>query len=115
MMGQYFEVGEEVLLRSVTHPELNGDAVVISVITDQESCDVFNARVNPHLIGKVRFIYMGDITYELDIAPPERACEYAERAISKWAQSALKKKQDNAGEFGYIMARLIAGRVPQFS
>jgi hypothetical protein len=70
----YFKVGEECILQSKNHPELNGDCIVTRVLDDIPR--------RTHLAaGEV--IIMGGYSYDTSIKNPNNY---------SWAEEALRKK-----------------------
>ena len=75
-MKALFEVGEEVILVSKKYPELNGDAVVIKIVSNETSrC--------PHCENLIQ--YDVENGYHLSIKSKTDCC-------TTWHESALRKK-----------------------
>lgn len=101
MSRPLFWVGEEVILQSVSSPEKNGDAVVLEVLSPEES--VARAKeLNPDFPGEYR--NMEGIGYVLDI--PAGMSERGNRLVC-WAESALRKKHEGSQDsFEQMMDKL---------
>lgn len=89
-MKPLFEVGEEVILCSKSHPELNGDAVVMEVINNYEEDVAY--------LSSLGFSWMdpspGYPAYLLDVESPIMSDSGSVLSShgGLWRQSALRKK-----------------------
>lgn len=103
-MEQYFIVGEEVELVSLTYPEMNGDAVISHVIV-RDSNSEFKCPVTGQLFYASRrkfsanavCYYLHGIMIDEDGRP------------NLWSQSALRKKHPKGDSFDTIMKTLNQG------
>jgi hypothetical protein len=98
-MRPYFEENEEVVLVSRSSPELNGDAVVCSVVLE----------FTP-VCGECNKIYKSQFglpSYELTIRHTN-SCDKC-RSDWFWCQSALRKKPEGKVDFKTMLEGLTEG------
>lgn len=88
----YFSVGEEVVLKSVAHPERNGDAKVLELV------DAENPVRCPHCNSASRMTQK-DFGYYLDLKVPGNCC-------IAWHHSTLRKKHEPGQSFESLMSSL---------
>lgn len=83
MATPLFKVGEQVILKSVNHPEFNGDYTIITIVTQGDN---YKCRYSDKTLNYTGIVsYYG---YALD-----RICTTSDRGIeSIWAEKALRKK-----------------------
>lgn len=85
-MKTLFEVGEEVIICSKSHPDSNGEAVVLSIIKGGDSvmCEHCGTatRIKGHGYG-----------YYLNVIPSSSCCK-------PWGEKALRKKH-KGGDFSF--------------
>jgi len=97
MSDSYFKVSEEVILCSINHPELSGNAVVLEVFPDKKSRLAYYARNYP--LDIMRMKDTNEPHYQLTIQNPLN--EHGMRGL--WLQSSLRKKHKpyNDDEFNF--------------
>lgn len=103
-----YKVGEEVILQSIRSPELNGDAVVLEVLSNEDN----NKRLR-RLVPNIRFPPEGGDVYILTTPAPGREMRgfaIPENAIP-WGEKALRKKYKPGKSFEELMSTLQPGRV----
>lgn len=101
MSGQYFEVGEEVVVSSVRFPQLNGGATILEIKPPS-----IVSRHNPHCSDGLRIPPTNQIIYWLSVSVASFEC-------AGWAeQPALRKKHKPSDEsFSELMVNYEAGKV----
>ena len=94
MTANYFKVGEEVILKSVSRPELNCECTVVGA---------FNNGDIVEMNDKER-IWAVEPSYKLSIDGPERFGR-------TWGQPSLRKKYKGCGGFDSLIGYLESGKV----
>lgn len=97
-----YKVGEEVILQSIKSPQLNGDAVVLEVLTSEENAERFERIAGVQVMGSPGRGYI------LDISVPARTQNgvHIPSGARLWDESALRKKYKPGWSFEKLMDAL---------